>query len=376
MTDERNVQLEVAIVGAGPAGSVAAILLARAGWHVRLIEQYRFPRRKVCGECLSALGQDVLTRLGLSPTIAARDPVRLTKAVLHARDGSSSVVRLPRAMLGISRTELDGMLLEAARAAGACVAQPARCERVIDHPQNATLLIRSAETNKLELINASMVLVADGKAAVGLGSAPPRTADLGVKAHLAGIDAPRDAIELFGFDGHYGGLAPIEGDCWNLAMSVPITRVAACRGDHDRLLEELMNENRALAVRFRDARRTAPWQTCPLPRFGVARRWPARVIPMGNAAASIEPIGGEGMGLAMRSAELVATELIAARNANRPIDTDAIRAAFVRLWKVRSIACRAAALGVSTARFARIFVDGASIAPLADAGLFAIGKHS
>jgi len=50
------------VIGAGPAGSTAAMLLARAGWSVTLVEQHRFPRDKVCGECLSALGIDVLTR--------------------------------------------------------------------------------------------------------------------------------------------------------------------------------------------------------------------------------------------------------------------------------------------------------------------------
>ncbi|MEO8411175.1 MAG: FAD-dependent oxidoreductase, partial [Propionivibrio sp.] len=42
---------DVAIIGAGPAGAAAAILLARAGWTVALIEKRAFPRRKVCGEC-------------------------------------------------------------------------------------------------------------------------------------------------------------------------------------------------------------------------------------------------------------------------------------------------------------------------------------
>ena len=45
---------DAVIVGAGPAGSTAAILLARAGWRVALVERQTFPRRKVCGECIAA----------------------------------------------------------------------------------------------------------------------------------------------------------------------------------------------------------------------------------------------------------------------------------------------------------------------------------
>ena len=67
---------DVTIIGAGPAGSTAAILLARAGWDVTLVEQSRFPRDKVCGECLSALGFDVLERLGLVDEFVRRGAVR------------------------------------------------------------------------------------------------------------------------------------------------------------------------------------------------------------------------------------------------------------------------------------------------------------
>src|SRR5688500_16836774 len=147
----------VAIVGGGPAGCTAAILLARRGWTVTLIEQHRFPRDKVCGECLSAVGIDVLTRLGLASALATGfiesprgrpltpspgtpgegrraglpTPVELlTHAAIHLPACRSLRVKLPRPMWGVSRSLLDGYLLDAARAAGAIVLQPARCESV------------------------------------------------------------------------------------------------------------------------------------------------------------------------------------------------------------------------------------------------------
>ena len=63
--------------------------------------------------------------------------------------------------------------------------------------------------------------------------------------------------------------------------------------------------------RFRQAQRDSEWLASPLPRFAFARPWPGGIIPLGNAAAAIEPVGGEGMGLAMRSAEMAATMLLA-----------------------------------------------------------------
>ena len=78
---------DVTIIGAGPAGCVAAILLARHGCDVRLIEQHRFPRDKVCGECLSALGIEVLDRMRVSSRLRALRPTLLRRNALVAPFG-------------------------------------------------------------------------------------------------------------------------------------------------------------------------------------------------------------------------------------------------------------------------------------------------
>ena len=160
------------------------------------------------------------------------------------------------------------------------------------------------------------------------------------------VDGPRDGIELFGVRGHYGGVAPIEPsedavDRWNAAFSVPAAMLQAYGGNIDALFAETIRQNPSLIRRFAKARRTGAWLASPLPRFGVARVWPAGVIPLGNAAAALEPIGGEGMGLAMRSAELAAAALVEGSGIER------LRAAFDALWQTRRLACRAAAMVVS-----------------------------
>src|SRR5437762_8132190 len=92
------------IIGAGPAGSIAAVVLARAGWNVALIEQHRFPRDKVCGECISALGMNVLERLDLAGGL---NPRKLIHSALVAPDGTTAFVPLLRPMWGLSRAALD-----------------------------------------------------------------------------------------------------------------------------------------------------------------------------------------------------------------------------------------------------------------------------
>ena len=321
------------VIGAGPAGSVAALLLARAGWGVSLIEQHRFPRDKVCGECLSALGVEVLSRHGLFESLLARGAIRLTRTLLHAPSGTTVAADLPRPMWGVSRVALDGLLIDQARHAGAAVIQPARVESVEPGPRPA-VRARDLMTNVTERLGADVLLIADGKSALLNGSPPPPTGDLGIKTHFENVDGPRDAVELFGLSDCYGGLAPIEGSRWNAALSVPAARVRHHLGDLARLFAELVQENPTLRRRLAGARQCGPWLASPLPRFSVRPRWPQAVVPVGNAAAAVEPIGGEGMGLAIRSAELAAANLCTSR---RP---GILRVQYRQLWHVRAGACR------------------------------------
>lgn len=362
--------LSVTIIGAGPAGSTAAILLARGGVDVNLVEQHRFPRDKVCGECLSALGIETLTRAKLNDRIEPLGPSRLTRGVIVSPDGFESSLPLPAEMWGISRRTMDDALLAAAREAGVRIVQPARCEGV-DVNGRVTSRIRAIDDNTMQAIESDWLLVADGKGAIGVDRSAP-SGDMGLKAHFTGVEDSADAISLFGVRGHYVGLAPIENDEWNIAMNVPAIRLRDARGDFDRFFEQLLQENRGLASRFTHAKRSSDWLTSPLPRFSVAPQWPDRIIPIGNAAAALEPIGGEGMGLAMRSAEVVADEMLASISASRAPDISALRSRMNQLWKKRSWSCRAGAKLLSNPTTASLATR--LIQPLAPYALRLIGK--
>jgi flavin-dependent dehydrogenase len=215
------------------------------------------------------------------------------------------------------------------------------------------VLWRDLARNETRSVNADHVLIADGKGSLIRAEGRP-TSTFGIKAHFADVRGPRDAIELFGVNGHYGGLAPVEDDLWNASFAVPAARVQACRGDIEILWERIVSENQALSARMRGARLAGRWLASPLPRFGVTsfHAWPARVIPIGNAAAALEPIGGEGIGLAMRSAQLAAVAIAEAIDKNRAVDTRGLQHQFDRLWQVRRLACRAAGFLLSRPRLA------------------------
>jgi flavin-dependent dehydrogenase len=345
-----------AIIGAGPAGSVAAILLARAGWSVTVIEQHTFPRDKVCGECVSDLGIDVLRQLGLMGSFAALGSIELKRTHFHAPNGSSMELPLRRSMLGISRMRFDQFLLDEAAAIGALISIPVRCEAI----RAGVLTVRDLRSNRCDTHEADWILLADGKGALLPRRSQP-TGDFGVKAHFEGVDGPRDAIELFGVRGSYGGLAPIEDGRWNWAFSIPKQMILDHEADLDRISGQLLAENRSLLRRMRNARRCSGWLAAPLPRFGVTNDWPAGIIPLGNAAAAIEPIGGEGIGLAMHSAALAAQALIESHEGHGEPDLHLLRAQLRSLYRPRGWACRIAALAASSrllADFAVPVLDG------------------
>src|ERR1700694_2687412 len=111
---------DVLVVGAGPAGAVAATVLARAGARVRLVDRARFPRDKLCGDTVNAGTLAILRRLALSANIE-RLGLRVEGMVVTGDRGVAVEGRYPNGLYGrsISRRELDAALLDEAIRAGA-----------------------------------------------------------------------------------------------------------------------------------------------------------------------------------------------------------------------------------------------------------------
>src|SRR5881227_330071 len=118
---------DVAIVGGGPAGSSCAAFCALSGLHTLVLERERFPREKVCGDCLNPSCWPVLDRLALAPRVLDLAHSTLTSVEFIAIDGHKVIVHLPTgdppeaAEISVKRSLFDDLLLKRARKLGAQV---------------------------------------------------------------------------------------------------------------------------------------------------------------------------------------------------------------------------------------------------------------
>jgi 2-polyprenyl-6-methoxyphenol hydroxylase-like FAD-dependent oxidoreductase len=311
---------DVAVVGAGLAGSGFASALAQRGWNVLLIERDRFPRHKVCGEFLSPEAQHSLHNLGVLPAVTALGPVALCGAALTAAGGASIELPLEMPAWGLSRYVLDEALAAAAQRAGTVIWQPATVTAVERTAAGCILQVRRPDSvGRLQTtsVEARAVVFACGRHSTA--SLPPRpqgSADkhgwrrcVGLKVHYGGVQMePR--VELYLFEGGYVGINPIEGpgNRANVCLLITYTAFQAYDRSLACILEATASRHAAFAARI-CAARLLPETECavaPVDTHRSSTPWDAALAApcLGDTAAMIPPLAGDGMAMALRSAEL------------------------------------------------------------------------
>jgi 2-polyprenyl-6-methoxyphenol hydroxylase-like FAD-dependent oxidoreductase len=234
-------RFDALIVGAGPAGSAAAILLARAGWAVALVERQPFPRRKVCGECIAASNLPLLATLGVADAISTLAGPPLRQVALHRGDrvvtadlpaAAGAVHRWGRAL---GRETLDTLLLERARAEGAEVLQPWQVQNFQGAAGAWHVELRAAHSAALRRLRACLVIDAHGSWE-DLPSARPQRrlarsgADLfAFKANFSGGALRAGVIDVLALQGGYGGMVLADGGITTLACCIRRDRLLSLR---------------------------------------------------------------------------------------------------------------------------------------------------
>ena len=302
---------DVVIAGAGPAGCVAAIVLARAGVRVRLIDRATFPRHKLCGDTLNPGALAVLRRLGLT---AGDDGLPIAGMVVTGPGGVIVNAAYPGAATGraLLRKDLDFRLLQSAASAGAEIEEGliVRGPLIDDKRHEVTGVVLRGTNGGDVAMPARLTIAADGRESrlargATLACHPRQPRRWAVGAYFHEVRGLADRGEMHIRVRRYIGVAPLPGGLTNVCV---VTDDRARLRSPRRLLFDTLREEPMLADRFAGARMvTEPVMLGPLAVECRAPGVPGLLLA-GDAAGFIDPMTGDGLRFALRGAELAARE--------------------------------------------------------------------
>lgn len=309
-TDLRSaavVARDVLVIGAGPAGAMAAREAARLGARVLLVDRARFPRTKVCGCCLNGAALGILDASGLGELPRECGALALTSLQL-ASHGRSATIPLTQGV-SLSRDRLDAELIRAAIRAGAAF---------LDETQ-AIAEVSTADACRVELkcgpdqaaVYAKIVVVAGGLGCRAFGDADGDDREAShasrVGAGTVLVHAPNDelapgTIYMACHRDGYVGLVRLEDGRLDIAAALDGSAIKKRSGMGPLVAEVLRSSGLPVPA----ALATAKWQGTPRLTQRRQRVYGERHFVIGDAAGYVEPFTGEGIAWALASGLAVA----------------------------------------------------------------------
>ncbi len=294
---------QIVVVGAGPAGSLAARELARRGRAVLLVDRAAFPRWKVCGCCLNARALATLGGVGLADLAARHGAVPLRSALVAA-GGCRARLPLPGGAI-LSRGAFDAALVAEAVAAGAAFLP--RTQAALGSLTAWGREVTLSEHGTTAVVSASLVLAADGlggRLLGGVAAPPARASRIGAGAIAGG--APDcfvpGCVYLACGSGGYVGLARLEDGRLDVAAAFDREAVRRAGGPGEAAVRILGEVGWPIVSGLAEL----SWRGTPALTRRAGRLAAERVLVLGDAAGYVEPFTGEGIAWALASAVAVA----------------------------------------------------------------------
>lgn len=303
---------DLIIVGGGLAGTSLSILMAETGFEVLVLEQGHYPFQKVCGEYLSREALPYLDRLGIPYASLAPPPIDQLRVTCSK--GPALRCELPLGGIGLSRYELDRMMADRAREKGVRILEGSKVRSVHPTEEGYSVMTRDGQ------YAAGTLVEAYGKAKGPKIHGPERpeagrkkktrgsgTKWVGIKHTVEGA-LPEGRIELHSFPGGYAGLSKVEGEgrgCLSYLIDASVLQESG-RGTIE---SEGMKKNPYLAEWLRTLHFPQNPAGISELTFGVKGFRGEGGWHAGDAAASIPPLAGNGMSMAIEGSFLLAPEL-------------------------------------------------------------------
>ena len=372
---------DVLVVGAGPAGSTAALVLARGGARVGLVDKAVFPRDKACGDLIGPRGVQTLHELGLAGEVPNAERV----GDMYVVGPTGRRVRLPAAPgstypgygIVVPRADFDAALQRAAIAAGAVFIN-ARAEEAFGDGTGPEGFVLSSGTR----VRADVIVGADGatsRVAEAAGLVDParvlwgfavrdyRSASVELATILLWTPRPRR-----GFPG-YGWVFPAGAGCVNIGLGVGVLadRAGARRAARD--LDAFVRHAIAVGALSGDPARGSGQPLGAWLKMGMVGTLPARdrVLLVGDAAGLVNPLQGEGIAQAIDSGRAAAEAVLGridqaaaryrAHLARRYVPYLATTAALQRSLLRRPALVAAVTRAITTPRLGRALAGGWAI---------------
>ena len=301
---------DIAITGGGLAGLSLAIQLRRKGYSIILFEKEKYPFHKVCGEYISLESWDFLSSLGID-LAALKVPV-ITQLQVSAVNGKLLTQKLPLGGFGISRYQLDNLLMQIASAEGVVIKENTKVQD-IKFVQDSFEIDCSVGIYKARVAAGSFGKRSnlDIKWKRPFTTAPKNKLNnyIGVKYH-AKINFPVDTIALHNFQNGYCGIVRIEDNTYNICYLTTADNLQQCNGDIKEMERLILSRNPLLKKLFNQSElaHQSPLTISQI-SFEKKSQVDNHVLMAGDAAGMITPLCGNGMSMALHGSKIAAAHI-------------------------------------------------------------------
>lgn len=323
---------DIAIIGGGLAGLSLSLLMRKKGYTVILFEKEAYPFHKVCGEYISLESWDFLSSLGIPLTKMGLPLIK--KLQVSSPDGTLLQTELDLGGFGISRYKLDHALKQLAEAAGVWIFENCKVEQATwtgDHFNIQTSIGNFIAAVCCGSYGKRSNLDVKWKRPFTQKNAGRLTNYIGIKYHIHTIH-PQDTIALHNFDHGYCGISKIEDERYCLCYLTTADNLKRSGNSIAAMEKDILSQNPHLAKIFKESK---PLYDAPLSisqvSFNKKSQVEDHIILLGDAAGMITPLCGNGMSMALRSANIASGCIHAFMQ--HDIGREAMEKKYARSWQ-------------------------------------------